>query len=680
MAEDRALNAGPWPAPGAGSLSRRGSLSYWLPLAVVLVAFLLRTVQIQSAPPGVTHDEAAHVQDAERIWQGLRPIYLTTAYGREPLYDYVAAPLVHLLDVRVLPGRLVSAFWGTLTVALVYAWARRALDQQTALLAALLIAASFWPVGTSRQILRSAALPAIILAGYACYWQAVYRATERRSPAFFAMAGLLQGLAAWTYMPARITWLVPALFHLSLAFADRRRWRSCRAGFVVMLVVLALVAAPLAAFLLQHPEVEVRVDELAAPLRALAAGDAGPLAHRLKQSIGLLTHRGDTQWLYNISGRPLLPPLVACLFLGGLVLAIVGSLRATRPGLRFLLLWLPIGLFPALVTGLESSSLRAIAAQPSVYILAAVPVAIALRWSSRRWPARGLILGTILMLASLAGLASLTAGDYLVRWAENPNTRVAYHAHLKQIAAYLDGQPDQSTVTVSTLYPGPLHDPYAASTLLRRLDLSILWHNGAGVVVFPRVSTARALVPAGAPLSPSLAALMGPSAQLVDRVMLRSDDLSPWIDVYRWSPVDAIAALPLDDRSDMGHVLAFAGYKASPDEVQPGGWIELITFWEILETLPAEPELVLFSHLLADGQVTAQDDRLDLPSSSWRPGDLFAQLHRLNVPSDLPAGDYPLEIGGYLRTEGYPRLPIYQDNQPVGDRLVLAPVRITTPP
>jgi hypothetical protein len=87
------------PAPKADRLrseaaARARSATTWALLLILLVGATLRLARLTEVPPGLTHDEAAHLQDARRIWEGARPIYLTSGYGREPFYDYVTAPLV----------------------------------------------------------------------------------------------------------------------------------------------------------------------------------------------------------------------------------------------------------------------------------------------------------------------------------------------------------------------------------------------------------------------------------------------------------------------------------------------------------------------------------------------------------------------------------------------------------
>ena len=94
------------------------------PLLVLLLAAVLRFHDLASIPPGLTHDEADHGLTAWQIAsEGLREIYFTVGYGREPLYDYAAAVLMSFLGPTILSARLVSAFAGRETILKTYATA-----------------------------------------------------------------------------------------------------------------------------------------------------------------------------------------------------------------------------------------------------------------------------------------------------------------------------------------------------------------------------------------------------------------------------------------------------------------------------------------------------------------------------------------------------------------------------
>jgi hypothetical protein len=489
-------------------------------------------------------------------------------------------------------------------------------------------------------------------------------------------------------MPARAAWLIPTLFGLSLALFDRPRWRRIRAGLGLMLLTMALVAAPLLIYLATHPGLEVRVTELAAPLEALARGDPGPLWSRLRETALLLSHRGDVHWMYNISNRPLLPPVLAASFYLGLLVVLYGALRGRRPAYRLLLLWLLLGLAPALVTGLESSALRAIAAQPAVFVFVAVPpVMLGHRlWSHPPGGGRMMRVGVVgLALAALFLLGGHTAQGYFNDWAQRRDTRVAYNTHVVEIARYLEAQPSDTPVAISTLYPGPFHNPSVVDVTLDRAELALRWYDARFALLFPAAERARAVFPASVSLDGSLKPLFQPTARLLERVALAPDDLNPWFEVYSWQPSVAQAGLPLTDPVDVGHSVAFVGYRLQTPAVAPGGTVELLTFWRVLDRPPleaADEEWVFFTHVLdADGQLAGQQDRLDVPVWNWSPGDLFVQLHRFSIEADLSPGPYPMRIGVYRRVEDHPRLPVYDagGEAVVADHISLPPIEVVAP-
>ncbi len=81
----------------------------------------------------------------------------------------------------------------------------------------------------------------------------------------------------------------------------------------------ALVAAPLFLYLANNPGLEVRIDELSAPLRAAAGGDLAPLWANARGALRLFTIEGDRTWRYNLPGKPFLGPVMGVLFYVGLL-------------------------------------------------------------------------------------------------------------------------------------------------------------------------------------------------------------------------------------------------------------------------------------------------------------------------------------------------------------------------
>ncbi len=77
--------------------TRKQSAIIWWRLLILLTAVFLRLYKLATIPPGLTHDEADHGITAWSIANdGVRDLYFTIGYGREPLYDYITAVLMKI--------------------------------------------------------------------------------------------------------------------------------------------------------------------------------------------------------------------------------------------------------------------------------------------------------------------------------------------------------------------------------------------------------------------------------------------------------------------------------------------------------------------------------------------------------------------------------------------------------
>jgi len=506
-------------------------------VSILCLAAALRLWCLDCVPPGLTHDEAGHGQDALAILRGARPLYETIGYGREPLYDYLVAGAFALLgrtDHLVL--REVSAVFGLLTIAAAYLWVRRAFGRGEAILVGAWLAGSFWAVSVSRQALRSTMLPALLAAAVYAWWRgtfdprdssgsrdaASHRGWARGYWGWFVLAGLLVGATLWNYMAARVTWALFLALPLFLLVTDRERFRRRWPGMLLTLLVAGIVSAPMFIWLWQHPGAEQRFSQLDRPLRLLASGDVGQLWANSVGALGMFTFRGDDLWVYNVPGRPWLGVVEGVLFYAGLALALW---RWRRPQHALALTWLVLGILPSVITGVSASTTRAVAALPVLYLFPALALTEAFRWLGSRgthrrtrgrthdaraigngvsewrcpqrphYPLRITHHASRITSASAAILAAslvLFAGirtchDYFSVWGNARDVRASYHATLLEMGREMDGWavPSGTPVVVSSIYPGRFHDPYALELIMARRDLSLRWVDGRGALVFP---------------------------------------------------------------------------------------------------------------------------------------------------------------------------------------------------
>ena len=702
-------------------------------LAILTVAAFFRFAQLDAVPPGMTHDEAAFGAEAEQILEGERPLYFALGYGHEPAYAYLVAAAFALLGRTLIAIRVASAVCGLLVVLGTYALARQMFGVRAAWVSAALMAVAFWPVSLSRQALRAITLPLLWLPAAWWFGNGLRVAGDRgrvsdlesgaleRAPvgargawkwrvwACGLVAGLLLGGTFYTYMASRVTWVVIPAFALYLLLFKSTRAALVRVWPVVLttLVVAGLVGLPLFAYLRAHPGAEKRFGDMMEPIRELLASKPGRVLRHTWNALRVFSWIGDRFWAYNIPGRPILDWVGSVLFYVGLLVAIW---RWRTPSYAFLLIWLLVGLLPAMVTTNEGIFLRAIVAQPAAYLLVAVGFQTAasvadsaldrLRFAvPRRWIAAA---WGVAALGLVVWEGGRTVRSYLIDWPSRPQARNIYNHNMVAIARHLgeepESEPGEGAIGIAALYPLYYHDPWIWRYVAERDDLAVRWFGGlvpypSGCIVYPGQGEARYVFSALTQLDPTLRRWFEGHATMIERVELDAADQNPYFEVWRWRGHDALvkrleelrAVSPmwiepelrqsLEGPAQFGDVMALLGYELNGRAFRPGDNVELVTYWRALRTVQGQDDWVTFLHLLDEtGQMVAGMDVWHCPPTGWQPGDVAVQVHRFQVPDDVPRQEVMVEMGVYRRTVG--RLPVVVGGQAVADRILLIPVRI----
>lgn len=644
-------------------------------LLLLLLAAGLRWQAIDQVPPGLTHDEADHGLDAWGVVNGVRPIYFTVGYGREPLFDYSSALFMSFMGRSYLSGRITATFFSLLLLAATFAWVRQAFGRPVALLTVAGLAIGFWPLMTGRQALRSITLPALFALVAAGYW---YAFVAGRKSLWWAMAlGLLLGLTFYTYIPARILWAIFPVLLLYLALFNRPLFGRLWLPTLAMLGTAGLVALPLFVYLATHQGAEVRIGQLALPLQQAAEGNFELLLNHIFNGFRILTIEGDHQWRYNLPGRALLPGWFGWLFYPGLLFTgwQLGAKRHTGQGAAAFLAfcWLLAGLSPTLVTGPELSTTQAIGMQPVLYLFPA----LTLDWLGQRLPGRVAI---PLLVALFGAVLTDSYTAYFKDWATRPEVRIQYEATLVETMRYLS-QFGSGPVAISSDAPNQFHDPAVAQLTLGNPAVQLGWFDGRGGLLLPQAGSGWLVVPPSAAIHPALLAYLG-DLPLQASLPMRPTDLDRPVQIYQVANLALFHTIYAQFQPDIhslstvihiGAVCNFLGYDLQTAQVPAGQVARLVTLWQAEQPID---DAVLFTHVQgADGRPIAQADRLDVPSHFWREGDVFLQLHEITIPAGTPPGDYPLAIGLYTRPGN--RLPVFVDGQPAGELWPIDTIQVT---
>jgi hypothetical protein len=701
--------------------------------AALLAGALLRLWQINTVPPGLHYDLAATALLGDMLaFEGYRPIFVRAYTGHEPLYYYWLAAWFRLAGSSVFTLRLAAATLGVLAVATTFFAVRH--------LAAFLPEGGFRPAGRTTEVVTTAERPRpagrttevvttrdrgairrrpLAPAGYGlAALSAVFLATaffhivfsrygfrviiepvvqglalgflfwglSRGSWRRLLLAGAFTGLAAYTYLAARMFPLPLAVFWLALlAAAARRGLFLYYARRLAVWAASALAAfAPLGVYFLRHPEDFVNRAAQVAP----RAGESSLLLLGLRRAAEMVFISGEPYDRYNIPGMPLLGPVMGALFVLGLAATLAGAVRNWRlaggntqsplAGVQLpipfatellLLAWVPFMLLPTAlaVHDVFPSNVRAFGLLPLLFVFPARGLLAAYRGLQRLWP--GPLIPYAYPLA-VVGVAALALGgwsawnNYFGTWAGLANQRLANDTDLAEIAGYLNAQPlDETAVYVSAI-----HYRHPTLAYLARDFDQVMWLTGGSALAVPGGREALYVFARSAQPPDEWIAGWAP---YLEAAPLERDGL-PLYRAYRFAagqapPLPALA--PAGE--NFAHVARLTGYNLLPAEDA----LLVDLRWQI-DNLPEAGDFMPYVRLAdAWGETWAQAAGFTYPSEQWRPGDTLLVRLRVPFPPGLPPGDYTARVG--LAAGARASLPrLDAAGAYAGERAPLPPVRL----
>jgi 4-amino-4-deoxy-L-arabinose transferase-like glycosyltransferase len=341
---------------------------------LIAVGAFLRLYALDRYPLPMHQDELASVYDGYSLAEtgadrtGAPHPFIIRGSGavdyRPALYAWLAAVPLRFLGFSPLAGRLPSAVLGTLSLVLLYAFARRFAGPTFALLALLFAALSPWHILFSRIAHQGSALPGFFL--ILSLWLWLRCAQKNYPPGQLGVLAFAIGVSANAHYSSR---LIAPLLAL-LVFIDLLSHAPNRRKSAAVFVLACLVGAlPQLWVMLTEPEhffVRLRVTQL-------SAGGKVPMIAEVLHNFSFVVSPRLLFWPTmedtGMTAARLIPAEIAVYYLGILTFSKLMDAGPSRFRV-YIYLVATIALLPGIITA-NSSSIRFAAVVPLLPLFSA---------------------------------------------------------------------------------------------------------------------------------------------------------------------------------------------------------------------------------------------------------------------------------------------------------------------
>ncbi|MGB8226191.1 MAG: glycosyltransferase family 39 protein [Sedimentisphaerales bacterium] len=225
-------------------------------IVILLLAALLRFINLRISPPGLNQDEAANAWSAYCLLETGKdytgtswPIYYMRSLGgnSNTLLTYMTIPFQAIGGLNVYTTRLPSALAGVFTVWLIYFVARKLFDIETGLAAAALLALNPWHLQQSRWGHDGAIAPLLgLIPLTGMLWANLPVGNTKNDsprPIIAGISGVLAGIGCFGYFSVRL--FVPIAIFVFVLFNLSGWWKTIKTqkgALSVALFVLGFAA------------------------------------------------------------------------------------------------------------------------------------------------------------------------------------------------------------------------------------------------------------------------------------------------------------------------------------------------------------------------------------------------------------------------------------------------------
>lgn len=320
---------------------------------ILAVGCLLVFYKFIEIPVHLAYDEVSFTRLALSLDHQPYTPYSTLATGHSTLYFYIILASLKLFGITTFALRLPATLFGIGSAVVMYVLFQKLVGKtQYSLIAGVALLSMRWFLNFSRFSFEATFLIFLELLSMTFL---VY-ALQKKKGYYVLPCSIFAGLSYLSYYPGRIFFMLP-LISIGLTLNKKL--------LLLFIAAFILIITPLTLYNMNYPDirtsqVSILQDKHLKPTDKLLA-----ITRNIEKTVFMFVWKGDMNGRHNFPGKAALNPIMAFLFIAGLIIIIRN--RGTQADTLFLI-WLFISLLPSLLTNPSDNPnmLRTVTAVPSI--------------------------------------------------------------------------------------------------------------------------------------------------------------------------------------------------------------------------------------------------------------------------------------------------------------------------
>lgn len=413
------------------------AVDFLIMTVLFLGAFFIRIHLLEM--PGTSGDDSYILIHVARSLSGDPAVFSgdPTIIGPTMLFWIIGKLIVFTQgQINLITARLLSALMGSFSVVFMYLMALELFRRRVAVVTGVITAVMFIHIMYSRQTIG--VIEVVTFSAFAFYY--MLRGIRMGGMWNWILSGFGVGLGLYFYNPSKFVPIIIALFLLLYLLMKEKKLESLKAvlpGFLIITITSVIIYFPILEYAVTMPNVYFERISYASAFQNVTnlTSYAENMVTQIKAVLQFIFYNNiDYSGLWVLPGVEIFNKLETYLFMMGFCVVIF---YWKKPANMLLVIWLILGLFPAIYSwSYSASGFRGLLALPALIIIVALGLEFIISSLEKAMGKPAKMVSPVIAAVALLFIGYIDITRYFSSYMNDPNVKIRWYTNIYRMAEY----------------------------------------------------------------------------------------------------------------------------------------------------------------------------------------------------------------------------------------------------